>query len=703
MTFHDVRLRFPELPNGAVALYRGMAAASRPSEDLTISEFSDRYREVSPESGSPWPGQFRTERVPYLREPQDCLHPDHPARRVTARWAAQLGKSTAIENWFCFIVDQAPGSMMIVLPTLEEATKFNRVKLQPTIEASKRIAHKVLPVNSRDEQGSTTSFKRYAGGFCQIVNAGSSKGLQMVSIKYLAMDEVTGYPKDVDGRGSPRDQARARQKMYGDLAKEWQGSTPGIAGECAISDDFEAGDQRFYYLPCPHCGVFEALAFDMMRDADLERGLPVHFRCVACDRVILDGHKPEMLRRGRWIARRVREGEPPVPTVISPGDIDDWACPPCEGRCRDWQPSYHLWAAYAPREKWADIWQRWVDAQGDTTKMRTFCQQDLAEPYDAASVTVEWEKIVDVVKDAQIPSRMIPPWAALIVSAADVQGYGIKWVVYALGPRDQYQLIDRDVFEGPPDQSDEPWIKLSDALARTYPTASGTREKGIDLSGVDSGWSTDRVYRFCAGRPNVYALDGREPIGLPWLGTPVKKDIKDQRGRVVSKVLLYPVGLYDVKTAVTAALANLVQGIGETGQWPRGTLHFASDLCDAEFAKELTAERLVDADEEALASTGRRARRLIRPKAARKWQKITGRPNDWFDATVYAFALSWHLQNKRRLTLDRWADLVRDLHGPADEAQDLFAAADENPFAGRKKKQKKERRSIAELSASLNR
>lgn len=219
MTIHDVRLRFPRLPRGTTVLFRGLEAASRPVEDLTISEHADRHRKVSPESGSPWPGDFRTDRVPYLREPQDCLHPDHPARRVTCRWAAQLGKSTAIENWFCFIVDQAPGSMMIVLPTLEEATKFNRIKLQPTIEASPRISHKVMPVNSRDEAGSTTSFKRYAGGFCQVVNAGSSKGLQMVSIKYLAMDEVTGYPKDVDGRGSPRDQARTRQKMYGDFAK----------------------------------------------------------------------------------------------------------------------------------------------------------------------------------------------------------------------------------------------------------------------------------------------------------------------------------------------------------------------------------------------------------------------------------------------------------------------------------------------------
>lgn len=685
MTVHDIRGRFPELPNGAVALYRGMAAASRPVEDLTISEHADRYRVVSPESGSPWPGEFRTDRVPYLREPQDCLHPDHPARRVTARWAAQLGKSTAIENWFCFIVDQSPGSMMIVLPTLEEATKFNRVKLQPTIEASKRIAHKVLPVSSRDEQGSTTSFKRYAGGFCQIVNAGSSKGLQMVSIKYLAMDEVTGYPKDVDGRGSPRDQARARQKMYGDLAKEWQGSTPGVAGECAISDDFEAGDQRYYYLPCPHCQTYQALAFDMMCGPDPERALPVHMRCLACDGVVLDGHKHEMMGRGHWIARRVPDGTETVPLAIPASDIGTWLCPPCEGRCRNWQPSYHLWAAYAPREKWSEIWQRWLDAEGDTTKLRTFCQQDLAEPYDPAGVTVDWEKIVEAAREHLLPARVIPSWAALLVSAADVQGYGIKWAVYALGPRNQYQLIDREIFEGSPDQDDEPWINLSDAQARTYPTENGMREKGIDVHGVDSGWSTDRVYRYCVGRANVYALDGREPIGLPWLGTPVKKDVKDHhKRRVIAKVLLYPVGLYDVKTAVTAAMANLVQGRPENGQWPRNTLHMPSDLCDEEFAKELTGEKLVDAEEEARASITRRARRMIKPKAGKKWMKIIGRKNDWFDTTVYAFALAWHLENKRRLTLDRWADLVRELHGEDEEPKDLFEAADINPFGKQK-------------------
>ncbi|MER8503851.1 terminase gpA endonuclease subunit [Mesorhizobium sp. M1142] len=693
MSYHDARLSFPDLPHGAEVLFAGLEAASRPVADLTISEWADRYRFVSPESGSPWPGQFKTDRVPYLREPQDCLHPDHPARRVTCRWAAQLGKSTAIENWFGFIVDQAPGSMMIVLPTLEEATKFNRVKLQPTIEASPRIAHKVMPVNSRDEQGSTTSFKRYAGGFCQIVNAGSSKGLQMVSIKYLAMDEVTGYPRDVDGRGSPRDQARARQKMYGDLAKEWEGSTPGISGECAITGDFEVGDQRYYYVPCPHCGIYHVLEFDQfreqLRDPDPARNLPVHVACIACNGAILDGHKAEMNARGHWIARRVHDGEEKVPDAIAPQDIGRWRCDPCEGRCRDWQPSYHLWAAYAPRERFADIWHRFKDAEGDTTKLRTFYQQDLALPYDPGGVAVEWEKIVEAARKFPFPRAVIPAEAGIIVSAADVQGYGIKWSVWAIGPRDRAWLIDRQVFMGAPDQVDDAWIELADALGKTYRTAGGG-EKGIDISGVDSGFATDRVYRFCASRPNVYALDGRHQIGLPWLGTPVKKDIRDQRKRIIAKVMLYPVGLYDIKTSVMAALANFVLGPDEKGSWPRNTIHLSNELCDDEFAKEMTAERLVDPDEEARATVSRRARNLISPKAPREWKKILGRANDWFDTTVYAFALAWHLKHKRRLNAERWADLLTELHGKPAEP-DLFEAAEDGPFKGKTRKADPER------------
>ncbi|ORE89755.1 terminase gpA endonuclease subunit [Aurantimonas sp. 22II-16-19i] len=692
-----IRETFPDLPHGAAVLLDALASASRPVDELTISEWADRHRVVSPESGSPWPGPFRTARVPYLREPQDCLHPDHPARRVTCRWAAQLGKSTAIENWFGYIVDQSPGSMMIVLPTLEEATKFNRIKLQPTIDASPRIRHKVKPANSRDEEGSTTAFKRFAGGFAQIVNAGSSKGLQMVSIKYLAMDEVTGYPLDVDGRGSPRDQARARQKMYGDLAKEWQGSTPGLAGDCAITSDFEAGDRRYFYVPCPHCGTYQPLVFEQLRNAD-EDG-PAHLRCLSCDGKIVDGHKAEMLAGGHWIATRVRAGEAPVPQVIAANEILRFRCEPCEGRCRGWQPSYHLWAAYAPKERFGDIADRAEAAEGDTTKLRVFMQQDLAEPYDPGGLTIDWEAIVEATRLKPFEARRVPSQAGIVVSAADVQGYGIKWLVYAIGARGQRWLIDRHVFEGDPTRSDEPWIALADALQRDYPTA-GSGRKGIDLSAIDSGFATDRVYRFCASRPGILPVDGLHQPGRPWVGTPKKREIKDHRGRIVASVLGYPIGLYDVKTELVAGLANFVQGPGADGAYPRNTIMMPAELCDEGFAQELTAERLVDPDETVKNAKGRRSR-LVSASAQRQWKQIPGRKNDWFDATVYALAIASYLEKKRALTIDRWADLLVSVHGvTADD--DLFSAADESPFARPLTSPAAPRPRLSDISKKLN-
>ena len=38
----DVRDRFPDLPSGERTLFAGLEAASRPVEDLTISEWADR-------------------------------------------------------------------------------------------------------------------------------------------------------------------------------------------------------------------------------------------------------------------------------------------------------------------------------------------------------------------------------------------------------------------------------------------------------------------------------------------------------------------------------------------------------------------------------------------------------------------------------------------------------------------------------------
>src|ERR1700722_3121274 len=102
-TMLDVPMFTADLPgvaDGRRILFDELARLAKPEVDLTVSEFADRYRVVAAESGSPFPGPWRTTRVPYWREALDCLREDHPSRRVTVKASAQTGKSEVGVNWF---------------------------------------------------------------------------------------------------------------------------------------------------------------------------------------------------------------------------------------------------------------------------------------------------------------------------------------------------------------------------------------------------------------------------------------------------------------------------------------------------------------------------------------------------------------------------------------------------------------------------
>ena len=56
------------------------AEACRPRKRLTVSQWADAHRRLTPEASSE-PGPWRTSRVPYLREIMDCLSVRSPVRR----------------------------------------------------------------------------------------------------------------------------------------------------------------------------------------------------------------------------------------------------------------------------------------------------------------------------------------------------------------------------------------------------------------------------------------------------------------------------------------------------------------------------------------------------------------------------------------------------------------------------------------------
>ena len=89
-----------------------------PDPDLTVSQWADAHRILSPKASSEH-GPWRTSRTPYLREPMDRLGVKDPTQEVVMVFGAQTGKSESLNNWAGYAADIAPGPFLMVQPTLD--------------------------------------------------------------------------------------------------------------------------------------------------------------------------------------------------------------------------------------------------------------------------------------------------------------------------------------------------------------------------------------------------------------------------------------------------------------------------------------------------------------------------------------------------------------------------------------------------------
>lgn len=179
----------------------GLLSGILPDPDLTVSEWSDTHRMLS-QKASAEPGKWRTDRTPYLREIMDNLSPSSPVQVTAFMAGAQVGKTEAGNNWLGFIMHHAPGPTMMVQPTVDTAKRVSKQRLAPMIEESPALRGLVRDNRTRDS-GNTMMAKEFPGGILLITGANSAVGLRSMPVRYLFLDEIDGYPADVDGEGDP--------------------------------------------------------------------------------------------------------------------------------------------------------------------------------------------------------------------------------------------------------------------------------------------------------------------------------------------------------------------------------------------------------------------------------------------------------------------------------------------------------------------
>ena len=339
---------------GAGDIVRAWRDGLTPDPRLSVSEWADRHRVLAARASAE-PGRYRTARTPYMRAIMDALSPADPARRVVFMKAAQVGATEAGNNWIGFVVHQAPGPMLAVQPTVELAKRNSRQRIDPLIDESAALRGLVRPARSRDA-GNTMLSKEFAGGILIMTGANSAVGLRSIPARYIFLDEIDAYPASADEEGDPVTLAEVRSLTFAHRRKVLLISTPTVKGFSRIEREYEASDQRRYFVPCPHCGHRQWLEFERLR---WEKGKPetARYHCAACETSIAEHHKTAMLAAGEWRA---------TGTAADPSTI-----------------GFHLSALYSPVGwlSWEQIARSWEAAQGSDESIRAFKNTILGETW----------------------------------------------------------------------------------------------------------------------------------------------------------------------------------------------------------------------------------------------------------------------------------------------------------------------------------
>ncbi len=622
--------------DAAAAWRAGFADGIKPVTVLTVSEWADQYRILTGKEGNE-PGQWKTARTPYLREIMDCLSATHPATDVVFKKPSQIGGTECGHNWIGYIIAQAPGVVMYVLPSSETSARTSKQRLAAMIDECPAIRARIAPARSRDS-GNTTRMKDFPGGTLLLASSKSAAELKSVPVQYLYADEIDEYPDDLDGQG---DALKLAERRTGGRSrtKKFKTSTPTVKGRSRIDREFEKSDQRHYYVPCPHCAHEQRLVWDQVRyevaleheytcrhcgtvsdAAGVEPGphacpdcgaagqadehsltsrathdiLDVWYECTACNARIDESAKPAMLTAGRWVAH-------------SPGPRR--AC------------GFALSALYAPLGwySWRQAVTEYLESEGKPNLRKVWTNTVLGESYEDSFEQPD-EVALKLRADTDYLIRTVPAGGLLLTAGVDVQGDRLEVKVKAWGRDEESWLIDYQVLHGDPVQLDGEatvWAQLDELLSRRWPHASGA-VLGITATAVDTGGHcTHTVYEYCRRRAarHVIAVKGSSLRGRPILGKPTMVDV-NYRGRTVEHgVKLWPVGTDTAKEQIYRRL-----NITEPGP---GAMHWPMGLPDTYF-KGLTAEKLKR-------QTNRRGYEVV------VWEKEGTQRNEPLDCEVYAY------------------------------------------------------------------
>ncbi len=633
----------------------------KPDSVISVSDWADANRVLS-RTASSEPGRFRTSRTPYLKEVMDALSPSSPYEKVVFMKGAQIGGTEAGNNWIGYMIDQAPGPMLVVQPTVEMGKRWSKGRLAPLIEDTPCLRDKVKDPRTRDS-GNTVQSKEFPGGQVVITGANSAVGLRSMPVKYLFLDEVDAYPPDADSEGDPLTLAIQRTATF-TRRKIFIVSTPTIQGLSRIEKEFSETDQRYYFVPCPFCDGYQTLKWENIHYDQIDS--KVSYVCEFCKEHIDERYKTEMLRKGEWRPQRQHD-------VASKSSLRKEESSPQQKnktqpvhRQKGRTIGFHLSSLYSPVGwmSWETCYHNYESAKKDDQLLKAWTNTTLGLPWEEKGDVPDWGLLFDRRESYKI--GRVPRGGYVLTAGVDVQNDRIELEIVAWGKDHENWSVDYRVIYGNP-TTQAPWNKLSEILNEEFESEDGVYRK-INMMAVDSGFATQHVYDWVRKQPihNVMAVKGVDN-SLVSLNAPTKVDVNKHGKKIANGVRLWKVGVSLLKSefygwlkpeawrenllrkeenkiqpAKTSHLSGGQISPAEALRPLGGQLPSAGSPCrchfpeyNTEYFKQITAEQLVT--------------KIVRGYPKREWKKIRDR-NEALDCRIYARAAAI------ALGIDRWSD-----------------------------------------------
>lgn len=515
-------------------------AAWKLPENITVSEWADRERVVSP-LVSPEPGPWKTSRVPYMRAIMDAFS-DPLVEEITIMAASQVAKTESFFNMVGYAIDQDPGPALIVFPSEDLAASTSANRIKPMIEQSPSLARHL---KSEGDEFTKLEY-RLKNMIVYFAGANSPASLSSRAIRYLFLDEVDKFPRFSGKEADPIKLAGERTKNFWNR-KIIKVSTPTTA-DGFIYREYNRSTREVYQIPCPHCGAYQELKFAQIkwpkkvRDPNkiLDDRL-AWYECEHCQDHIRDSEKIRVMGDGIWT--------PDGWTVDKNGELN--------GYIRSSHRGFTVSALYSPWLTWDKIAAEWLGSHKRPELKLNFINSWLAEIHQ--ETIEETDSIMVDSLISEYPEGYPPEGSMVLTAGVDVQKDHFWFVIRAWALNEESFLIRCGRVES--------WAEVTKVLFKTQYQKPNGENLGVRLACIDSNYRTDEVYEYCRkSREIARPIRGQRSIaGVPYRSTRI--DRNPRTGEIIKGgLLLWNIDTSHYKDKISR-MTSPVESEDGSGKW----------------------------------------------------------------------------------------------------------------------------------------